>query len=187
MKTLILASSSPRRKALLKQANLTFTVLPSHMKESIAPYSSPQDAVKSLARKKAMDIFQQHPDNVILAADTVVVFQGKILGKPADEQEAYEMLERLSGRQHDVFTGVAIVSADAEIVFYDATRVTFWDLEREDIERYVASGEPFDKAGAYGIQGLGAIFVKEIQGDFYNVVGLPLSRTVRQLKSLGMA
>ncbi|WP_110111491.1 Maf family protein [Bacillus sp. CGMCC 1.16541] len=183
--SLILASSSPRRKELLEQANVSFTVQVSAVEEIINPAHTPSEVVMSLALQKAQDVAKSHPDAIILGADTVVVQNHQILGKPEDEQQAKEMLRLLSGQAHQVLTGVALVKNEQVVTFYEQTDVTFYPLKEEEIARYVQSGEPMDKAGSYGIQGLGAIFVKEIKGDYFSVVGLPLSRTVRELEKIG--
>lgn len=185
MKRLLLASSSPRRKQLLEMANLCFEILPSHIDEQFQEDESPEQIVQSLAYQKAKAVASTNPDAYVIGADTVVVYNGHILGKPKTKQEAANMLCLLSGNTHEVLTGVAIVTPDQETVFVERTAVTFWDLAEEDISAYIATGEPMDKAGAYGIQGQAALFVKRIEGDYFSVVGLPLSRTVRELKRLG--
>ncbi|MBM7701363.1 Maf family protein [Metabacillus iocasae] len=183
--SLILASGSPRRKELLEQVNVPFTVHVSKVEEVIDPSHTPSEAVMSLALQKAKDVAESYSDALVLGADTVVVQHNSILGKPKDEQQAKEMLRMLSGQTHQVLTGVALVQNEQIITFYEQTDVTFYPLKEEEIARYVQSGEPMDKAGSYGIQGLGAIFVKEIKGDYFSVVGLPLSRTVRELEKIG--
>jgi septum formation protein len=185
MKRLILASSSPRRKQLLEMANLCFDILASEIDEQIQENQSPEQIVQSLAYQKAKAVQTIHSDAYVIGADTVVVYNGNILGKPKTEQEAANMLRMLSGNSHDVLTGVAILAPEKETVFVERTTVTFWDLTDEEIFEYIATGEPMDKAGAYGIQGRAALFVKRIEGDYFSVVGLPLSRTVRELKRLG--
>lgn len=184
MKQLILASGSPRRKELLKQAQLTFTVSTSSISEIVDQSSSPNQVVESLAFQKANDVFSQHQDCIVIGADTVVAINETILGKPKDQAEARAMLKMLSGNTHEVYTGVAIVSSSDTFIFHEKTSVTFLELTEAEISHYIETGEPFDKAGSYGIQGLGALFVKEIQGDYFNVVGLPLAKTVRKLKSI---
>jgi septum formation protein len=186
MKRLILASGSPRRKQLLTRVSFSFDTVVSHADETVHPNHTPAEAVEFLARKKAAQVARRYPGTVVLGADTVVSIDGTILGKPADRNEAKKMLELLSGRTHEVFTGVAILSAERKSIFHTAASVSFWDLSEEEIASYIASGEPMDKAGGYGIQGLGSALVKEIQGDFYTIVGLPVSRTVRALRSFGV-
>ncbi len=186
MKHLILASGSPRRKELLETAHLPFTIQKSSVHENISEEFSPAEVVEQLSLRKAKDVAKHNPDAVVLGSDTVVVYDGKILGKPADDQDAYETLLMLSGNTHHVYTGVAIVSGDEEICFHEATEVTFWNLTSEEIKDYVSTGESMDKAGSYGIQGLGSTLVNKIHGDYFSVVGLPLSRTVRELKKFGI-
>ncbi|MCM3715094.1 Maf family protein [Halalkalibacter oceani] len=186
MHSLILASGSPRRKELLQQVHLSFNVVPSMISEQIEPTLSPEEAVKQLAYQKAEDVWKQHRDAVVLGSDTVVAFQDTILGKPKDEREARQMLTLLSGRTHSVYTGVTLCSQAGTTTFFEKTEVEFYSLTEEEIAMYVESGEPLDKAGAYGIQGFGAFLVKQIKGDYYTVVGLPLARTLRELKKLGI-
>lgn len=181
---LILASSSPRRKQLLNMAGLHFDILASEIDEHIQANQKPEEMVQSLAYQKAKEVQRKHRDAYVIGADTIVVHEGQALGKPKTKQEAFEMLNRLSGQTHEVFTGVAILSPEKETVFAERTAVTFWDMTKEEIWEYIETGEPMDKAGAYGIQGKGALFVKQIVGDYFSVVGLPLSRTIRELKKL---
>ncbi|KFN01506.1 septum formation inhibitor Maf [Bacillus clarus] len=182
MKKLILASGSPRRKELLELANVPFEIVVSEIEETIGAYSSPSDIVMSLALQKATAVAEKHGDHVVLGADTIVTYESRILGKPADEEEAKGMLQLLSGKTHEVYTGVALISKEKTVTFYERTEVAFWELTEEEIDDYITSKEPFDKAGSYGIQGKGSIFVHHIQGDYYSVVGLPIARLVRELK-----
>lgn len=188
MKTLILASGSPRRKQLLEQAQLSFTISTSSIDENLDE-TSPQKLVETLAFEKANDVFTTEPQSqketsVVLGADTIVSINGTILGKPKDAREAKQMLRMLSNNVHQVYTGVAIISNERTTVFHEKTNVHFWELTDEEIDRYIQSGQPFDKAGSYGIQeDLGSLFVKKIDGDYFTVVGLPIARTVRELKS----
>ncbi|KXG11474.1 Septum formation protein Maf [Anoxybacillus sp. P3H1B] len=181
---LILASSSPRRKQLLNMAGLHFDILASEIDEHIQANQTPEELVQSLAYQKAKEVQRKHRDAYVIGADTIVVHEGQALGKPKTKQEAFEMLNRLSGQTHEVFTGVAILSPEKETVFAERTAVMFWEMTKEEIWEYIETGEPMDKAGAYGIQGKGALFVKQIVGDYFSVVGLPLSRTIRELKKL---
>lgn len=183
MKQLILASGSPRRKQLLEQGQLQFSISTSQVDEALTHTTIPSEVVEQLALRKANDVLSRHEDGIIIGADTIVSINGTILGKPNDETEAFQMLQQLSNNNHDVYTGVAIVSKEKTVVFHEKTTVSFWELSQEEIQQYIKSGEPFDKAGSYGIQGLGALFVKKIDGDYFNVVGLPLARTVRELKN----
>lgn len=182
MQNLILASSSPRRKELLENLHLSFTISSSEVDESFDPALSPEGVVMELAERKARAVFNGNPDAFVIGSDTIVVADGQILGKPADEAEAIRTLKRLSGRQHEVFTGVSILSPTSSTRFYEKTEVWFWELTDDEIKAYVQSGEPLDKAGAYGIQQLGSMLVKKINGDYFAVVGLPVARTIRELK-----
>lgn len=186
MKTLILASSSPRRQELLNQVKIPFTVRNPTVDESQIITSDPEEKVKQLAIRKGRNVPIQDNNEVILAADTVVSYNQTIFEKPKNREEAFKMISALGGDVHDVFTGVIIHSSNDERIFVEQTKVTFWSLSKSEIEWYVATDNPYDKAGAYGIQSLGAMFVKEITGDFYNVVGLPISRVVRELKEFSV-
>ncbi len=180
----VLASQSPRRKQLLERLDLAFEVHPSDADETLPPDISPEDAVRLLAKQKAEAVAPKHPDALTLGADTIVVLNGDVLGKPTDTSEAIAMLERLSGRSHTVHTGLALVYAGRTITAHEATEVTFALLTDEEIAAYVQTGSPMDKAGAYGIQDdLGALFVERVRGDYYNVVGLPLHRLYRTLRT----
>ncbi len=185
---IILASKSPRRKYLLELLNLQFEVQGSDIEETYS-YSNPTDIVKYLASIKATDVAQHHNNAIIIGADTIVTLNGEILEKPLDQTHAFEMLKTLSDNTHEVYTGVSIIKKkDAkleEYVFYEQTKVTFAPLEDEEIHKYIATGSPMDKAGAYGIQDdWGAVFVKRIEGDYYNVVGLPLHSFYQHIKSI---
>ncbi|WLD92242.1 nucleoside triphosphate pyrophosphatase [Alkalihalobacillus sp. AL-G] len=186
MNHLILASGSPRRKELLEIVNLPFTVQKSSVHENITGEKSPAQVVEELALRKAQSVHLGNHNAIVLGADTIVAFNGRILGKPKNEQDAVEMISMLSGKQHTVYTGVSIVSESKVVVFHEATDVTFWKLTKDEIEMYVRAGESMDKAGSYGIQGIGATLVRAISGDYYSVVGLPIARTVRELKAFGI-
>lgn len=187
MARLILASRSPRREVLLRQIGLKFEVAPSHAEEQWPEGMVPWDAAERLALEKARAVACRHRAGLVVGADTVVVLDGSILGKPAGNEEAAGMLRRLSGREHQVTTGIAVVDAatgedrSASVT----TLVRFAHLSEELIARYVATGEPLDKAGAYGIQGRGALLVEGIVGCYYNVVGLPLRRLAELLGEFG--
>ena len=180
MKT-ILASASPRRKELLTLAGIEYEVIVSQCEETLPDGITPDKAVEELARQKAEDVFSRNSDAMVIAADTVVALGNTILGKPKDEADAFNMLSSLSGRRHTVFTGVCIKTKDKTDIFHVATEVEFYDLTEKEIRDYIATKEPMDKAGAYGIQGKGFVLVKGIHGDYFNVVGLPLAETVRHL------
>jgi septum formation protein len=185
MQHLVLASSSPRRKELLSNLGISFEVSSSSIEEKVDPTASPAETVISLAEQKSLAVASRFPNAIVIGADTIVTKDAVMLGKPKDEQDAFRMLKTLSGQTHSVFTGVAIVKNGETTSFYVETEVVFWPLSDVEIHQYIQSKEPFDKAGAYGIQGLGAVFVREIKGDYFSVVGLPVSRLVRELKQLG--
>ncbi len=186
---LILASASPRRAALLSQIGLTFEVRPSDVVEpphNIHSNNPASEVTQKLALLKATAVAQHFDDAIIIGADTLVSLDGKLLGKPTDDAEAFEMLTHLSGTCHEVVTGVALVDAGTgrEIVWTETTQVYFRELQSNEITAYIASGETSDKAGAYGIQGRGAAFVRRIEGCYFNVVGLPLATLVEHFKTL---
>lgn len=185
MQTLILASTSPRRKQLLEQLNLTFKVKGSHVDESYQAHLKPEEIVQELAERKARAVYDNEPNTFVIGSDTVVVQNGKILGKPVDEEEAFHMLTNLAKGPHEVYTGVAILTGERITRFSVATKVEFWPLAEQEIFAYIQTGEPFDKAGGYGIQGIGATLVKQIHGDYFAVMGLPLSQTIRELRQIG--
>ena len=210
---LVLASASPRRRELLSQIGLEFTVMPS-TKEENAKTTEAGALVQELSRQKAVDIWEQlsggqgqnpdadqeqiseetqepnlngkrQPELLVIGADTVVYCEGKILGKPHSREAAAEMLTALQGRSHEVYTGVTLYSQSETVTFFECTQVEFYPMTEVEISEYIDSKEPMDKAGAYGIQGLGARFVKGIRGDYNNVVGLPVGRLYQELKSHG--
>ena len=183
MSEIILASASPRRRELLTLAGVDFTVRVVDVEEIIPENASPDEVVMSLARQKAQAVADESPDSVVIGSDTVVALDSVILGKPKDEEDAVRMLKALSGRSHTVYTGVALIHGEKNTVFCEATEVVFNSLTDEEIRNYVATKEPMDKAGAYGIQGKGCVLVEKIVGDYFNVVGLPVSRVYRELKS----
>lgn len=184
-KTLVLASQSPRRKELLEQVGVSFETQPSVLEEVIDPALPPEKVVQSLALQKAEEVFRGHPEKIVLGADTLVAAEDTILGKPTDDADAADMLRRLSGRTHQVHTGTAILSAEERTVFTETVHVTFYPLSESEIQTYIQSKEPADKAGAYGIQGLGAVLVERIEGDYFSIVGLPVAKVVRALKKHG--
>ena len=186
---LVLASASPRRSALLSQIGITFAVRPSDIVEPPlnGHVNTPASEVtRKLALLKAVDVAQHFNEAIIIGADTLVSLEGKLLGKPTDDAEAFEVLTRLSGTRHEVVTGVALVDAETgrESVWAETTQVYFRELHRTEITAYIASGETSDKAGAYGIQGRGAAFVRRIEGCYFNVVGLPLASLIEHLFNL---
>ena len=180
---LILASQSPRRKELLGLFGVPFTVRVADIDETMDFSAPAAEEVARVSRLKALAI-PREDDDVLIAADTIVVCQGRILGKPRDEAEAYAMLRLLSGRDHQVMTGVTVLRGNEERVFTQITDLHFRELSDKEIYRYIATGEPMDKAGAYGIQGGAALFCEKMDGDYYNVMGLPVCRLGETLKEL---
>jgi len=185
--TIVLASASLRRAELLASAGIAFTVVPSTIPEEFLPEETPGDAVRRLARAKAMDVAGRTAGRFIVAADTVVVLEGEVMGKPRDPADAGRMLRRLSGRVHEVVTGFEVYDKETgraigEVV---TTRVEFKPLHPDETRPYIATGCPLDKAGAYGIQGRAACMVRRVEGSYTNVVGLPLSEVVEALRRLG--
>ncbi|HJZ69923.1 MAG TPA: Maf family protein [Blastocatellia bacterium] len=185
--TLILASASPRRAELLKQIGVDFELAPSQIAELPHPDEAPADYITRIARAKVIAVARKRDAGLIIGADTVVVLDGRLMGKPENEEQAKQMLRQLSGKWHAVMTGVALYDAASrrEVADYDKTLVKFARLSEREIDWYVGTGEPMDKAGAYGIQGLGALLVDEIAGNYYNVVGLPIPLVYRLARRLG--
>ena len=185
---LILASNSPRRRYLLRRAGIEFDVIPSHFDESRVIFHDPIQYVRTLSRAKAAEIAAQNPDCWIIAADTIVVIQGKVLGKPKDRSAARAMLEQLSGQTHQVYTGFTICCNELRKHLTDVvvTEVTFKKLTSDEIKWYIHTDEPFDKAGAYAIQGLGTFLVERINGSYTNVVGLPVCEVIGHLIKEGV-
>ena len=193
MSKIILASASPRRKELLAKAEISFTVIPAAGEEKRTS-EDPGEAVQQLARDKAEWVAQSMSEceegTLVIGSDTIVVFENRILGKPKDRRDAAETLEKLQGNTHQVYTGVSGLERKAgkwvEHTFFESTDVTFYPVSREEIQDYIATGEPMDKAGSYGIQGLFGIYVKGICGDYNNVVGLPVARLFHEMKKSGI-
>lgn len=182
---IVLASGSPRRKEILENMNLKFDIIKSEIEETTIENESPKDLVKRLSYEKAYDIASKNLDSIVIGADTVVVLDNNVLGKPKDEDEAFNMLKQMSGKEHDVITGVSILCLDLkkEICDYCVSKVKFKDLSDEEIYSYIKTGECMDKAGAYGIQGLGGLLVEYIKGDYFNIVGFPISSATEILKN----
>ena len=178
-----MASASPRRIELLKQFHMPFDIIPSEIDEPVGVDDTPTQIVMGLALEKALDVSMSNKDALVIASDTVVFFN-RILGKPKSREDARSMLKALSSQKHEVFTGIALVhvASNTKVVDFACTEVTFNELSDDEIESYLDTGEPFDKAGAYGIQGYGALLVNTINGDFFNVMGLPLSKLNAMLK-----
>lgn len=203
MGQIILASASPRRKELLEQIGLQFDICPAKGEEIITK-TIPHEVVQELASQKAKEVaamvklyedtheeLMTPQDIMVIGADTIVAYENEILGKPKDEEDAFRMLSMLSGNTHSVYTGVSIVLLAAsgkvgEITFYEKTDVRMREMNEAEIRRYIETGEPMDKAGAYGIQGKCAIYIDKIDGDYNNVVGLPIAAIYRELKNLGI-
>ena len=185
---IILASGSPRRKQLLAQMGVKdFKIVASDADETVAPGLPPAQIVETLSARKAEAVAgEAGPGALVIAADTIVTLEGAVLGKPADELEAFRMLSALSGQRHQVYTGVTLLLDGARRTEHEVTTVTFRELTEADITRYIATGEPMDKAGAYGIQGFGALLVERIEGDYFNVMGLPVCRLGGMLAGLGI-
>ncbi|MCK5684265.1 septum formation protein Maf [bacterium] len=185
MRKIILASASPRRKQLLEELNVDFTVHKSDVEEIMDSTMHPSKLAMENAYRKALDISKEYTgqDCVTIGSDTVVVHNGKIMGKPTDEDDAFKMLSQLSNHTHQVYSGIAIVDClDSNYVIdYAVTDVTMWDFDEEIIRIYIATGEPLDKAGSYGIQGKGRLLVKRINGCYFNVVGLPITLLAKSL------
>lgn len=177
---IILASKSPRRKELLSFITTDFTVKSADVDETLPQGISPDKAVEYLSKIKAEPF--KNENDIVIGADTVVALDGKILGKPRDDADAFATLKMLSGREHSVFTGVSVIKGEKIETFSVQTKVKMFEFTDEEIEEYIATDEPFDKAGSYGIQGKGSLLVEKIDGDYFNVVGLPISRLNRVLK-----
>ncbi len=180
---LILASASPRRKELMGLYGIPFTVRAADIDETMDPAASPYDEVARLSREKALAVAHE-PGDVVVAADTIVVLRDRVLGKPKDEDEAFAMLRALSGRDHQVMTGFTVLRGRRCVTHTEVTDLHFRELSDGEIARYVATGEPMDKAGAYGIQGGAALFCTRMEGDYYNVMGLPVCRLGQVLRSV---
>lgn len=183
-KELLLASASPSRKMLLERAGLAFKVLVSGVDEAVPNDFTPAQTVECLAQRKGEAVFALRPDCAVIAADSVVVIDNMILGKPKDDDDAKATLRRLSGRTHEIYTGVCLLADGKKEVFHNVTQVQFYPLSDEEIAEYVAMGESRGRAGSYGIEGLGVTLVQSIVGDYSNIVGLPVAETLRRLKAM---
>ena len=184
MKNIILASASPRRKELLTVAGVDFSVVVKDVDETVPEGTSAEEAAMMTAQKKALAVAADYPESIVIGADTIVVIDGKILGKPADKEDACAMLRLLSGREHKVITGVCLANNGEVSAFQKTSLVKFYELTDAEIEAYVSTLEPMDKAGSYGIQGKGCTLVEGISGDYFNIVGLPVAATVRAIKEM---
>ena len=181
--SVVLASGSPRRRELLHRIFNEFDVIPSDVEEVVPEGLAPCDQAQYLASLKAASLAERFPERLIIGSDTVVIVDGQVMGKPADEEDAKRMLRSLSGRKHTVATGCALFLNGRQLAFVEETEVEFYPMSEQEIEDYVKSGDPMDKAGAYGIQSGAALFVKGIQGDYSTVMGLPVARLYQELKA----
>ncbi len=188
MKKIILASTSPRRKEIFEKLRLPFEVQTNDYQEDMNLPLPPADLAEFLSEGKAKSVAQDNPEAIVIAADTFVVFQDKVLGKPKTEQEAIDTLKMLSGKENDLITGVTILenSANKKASFHEITKIFMKDFSEDEISAYVKTGEPMDKAGSYAIQDLGALFIEKIEGDFFNALGLPLSRLAQELRKFNI-
>ena len=182
---LILASQSPRRRELLGLTGLDFTVRVADIDETMDETKAPFDEVARVSCMKAQAV-ERAPGDVVIAADTIVVCEGKVLGKPRNEEDAFRILSLLSGRDHEVMTGMTVLRGDEIVTHTEVTKIHFRQLHPDEIRAYIATGEPMDKAGAYGIQGGAALFADQMEGDYYNVMGLPVCRLAMILRSFGL-
>ncbi len=183
---LVLASASPRRQELLRNAGLAFEVQPANVPERVVAGEGAKDCAERLAREKALAVALQRPQDPVLGADTIVAVDGHLLGKPTDAVDATRMLRLLSGRDHEVITGVCLVVKGQPFVASETTRVTVDRITDQEIADYVATGEPMDKAGAYAIQGIASRWIPRIEGDYFNVVGLPVALVFRMLREVNL-
>lgn len=181
---LVLASASPRRQELISLISADFSVCPANVDESFSCNLSAESIPEMLAARKALAVSKNYPDDTVIGCDTSVIVDNEILGKPKDREDAFRMLKLLSGKTHKVITGCAIFKGGKSISFSEVTKVTFYPLTEDEINSYIETNEPMDKAGAYGIQGYGSLLVKEIHGDYFNVVGLPVAKLNKALKRI---
>lgn len=184
MRGFVLASNSPRRRELLNMLGVGFAVIPSDAEENCSLSQPPHMIVQELALLKGADVAKRLREEIVISADTIVVCDGEIMGKPKDKADAKRMLKKLSAGDHEVYTGICVTDSETgkSVTDFAVTKVEFYDIDDEAIDRYIETGEPMDKAGAYGIQEKGSLFVKGIQGDFFNVVGLPVATLGKVLK-----
>jgi len=181
---IILASASPRRKEILEQAGINFKIIPSSYNEESLEITTIDEYSKKLSYYKALDVYEKHPNDTIIASDTIVVIDNQILGKPKDFDDAYRMLNLLQGRKHSVITSVCIMHQDKTELFLSKSYVTFYKMSDTDIKEYINTKEPMDKAGSYAIQGKAAKYIRSISGDYYTIVGLPIAKVIKSLKKL---
>ena len=181
---IILASASPRRHEILSQAGVDFKVIPSNFDESSLECTNIDDYSKALSYHKAKDVFKDHQTDTVIASDTIVVIDNEILGKPKNKEDAFRMLKSLQGRKHVVITSVCIMHKDKIDTFLSKSYVTFYKMSNDEINEYIETNEPMDKAGAYAIQGKAAKYIRSINGDYYTIVGLPIGKVIKSLKKL---
>lgn len=181
---IILASASPRRHEILSQAGVDFKVIPSNFDESSLECTNIDDYSKALSYHKAKDVFKDHQTDTVIASDTIVVINNEILGKPKNKEDAFRMLKSLQGRKHVVITSVCIMHKDKIDTFLSKSYVTFYKMSHDEINEYIETNEPMDKAGAYAIQGKAAKYIRSINGDYYTIVGLPIGKVIKSLKKL---
>jgi septum formation protein len=186
MQKIILASQSPRRKKILEQVGLNFDVVVSDFDETKIRFKTPQEMVERLSLEKARIIAKKHPNTIIIGADTTVIFKSEIIGKPKSKADAFRILRLLSGNTHEIVTGFTVIKGSKSITKHVVSKVKFKKLTEDEIEAYVATGEPMDKAGGYGIQERGGLFMENITGDYFNVVGLPIFAVAKALKEFGV-
>jgi septum formation protein len=189
LKSIILASGSPRRKELLERLNIDFDIIVSDLDEDSIEQSKPDDFVEKLAYEKAKSVSMlTNKDSLVIGCDTVVVYNNEILGKPKNNEQAISFLKKLSGSNHQVYSGIAIIDTKSnnKYLSHEITDVYMKELSNDEIAYYIQTGEPFDKAGAYGIQGIGSLFIEKISGDYYNVMGLPLNKLYKGFNELGV-
>ena len=182
MSKIVLASQSPRRKEIMETAGFEFEIIVSNAEEKIEENLSPEEVAKSLSLQKAQAVASDNPEKIVIGADTIVVLDNEILGKPKDRNDAYKMLKKLSGKSHKVYTGIAVICGEKIVSEAVSTEVEFFELSDEEIIKYIETNEPMDKAGSYGIQGRGCLLVKGIRGDYFNVVGLPIATLSKIIK-----
>ncbi|MDD6466819.1 MAG: Maf family protein [Erysipelotrichaceae bacterium] len=183
-RNLILASASLRRQELLQLCHVPFTIEVSQIQEVIDPTLPLEQAIEQVAYQKAADVFQRNPEALVLGSDTIVVIDDQILGKPKDKEDARRMMNLLSGRTHQVITGVCLLSQEERRLFHQVAEVTFVKMSQEEIEHYISLDEPYDKAGGYALQGEAAIYISSIKGDYYSIVGLPVQLVYQHLKEI---
>ncbi len=185
MKEIILASASPRRREIMNMLNIPYKVIVSNVAEKLNEQLSLEERIEDLALQKASAVFRQHQDALVIGADTIVELDGEVIGKPHSMTEARAMLKKLSGRTHRVVTAVAVMTAEETWTVADTAYVTFDRLEDEEIEKYIQTKEPYDKAGGYAVQGWASVFITHIEGSYYTIMGFPLHLVYRKLRSLG--